>query len=137
MKKIFTLIFSLGLLTAAFAQGGHRDRNYNSTISSGNQPWIQSGQKNYNKDQQYQATPYSNTDNWNYQSTNDRRDEDGYGKKVNSRKDFDGRDDMRGDDHRFDDSRFSKGMNKRYSETYRRKPGLQISFGFGHEHNNK
>jgi len=132
MKKIFTLIFSLGLLTAAFAQDGHHDRNYNSSIVSGNQSWYQGDQKN--NDHHYQAAPYSKSDSWNYQSTNERRDKYGYGNEVDSRHDLEGKDDMRGNDRQFDDRRFSKGMNKHHSETYRRKSRLQISFDFGHDH---
>jgi hypothetical protein len=133
MKKIFTLIFSLGLLTAAFAQGGHHQRDYNSNIGSGNQSWSQNDQKNFEDDQRYQATPYSNSNDWNYQSK-DQKDQYGYGKEVKTHDDFGGRDHMKSDNDRFDDKRFSKGMNKRHSETYRRKSGLQISFDFGHDH---
>jgi hypothetical protein len=135
MKKIFTLIFSLGLLTAAFAQGGHRHRDYNSNNGSGNQSWYQGNQQKYGNDQRYQTTPYSNSDNWTYQS-NDRRNEQRYGNEVNNRDGFGNRDNMRGsfDNSRFNDSRFYDGMNNRHSETYRRKPGLQIFFGFGSHH---
>ena len=133
MKKIFTLIFSLGLLTAAFAQGGNHQRDYKSNAGSGNQSWYQTGQKNYGSDQGYKTSNYG-SDNWNYRSTDDRKDKDGYGKEVESHDDFGSRDHMKSDNDRFDDKRFSKGMNKRRSETYRRKSGLQISFNFGHDH---
>ena len=130
MKKIFTLVFSLGLLTAAFAQGGQHDRNYNSNIALGNQSWYQGDRQNHMNDQQYHATPYSNSDNWKYQS-NDRIDEHGYGNVVYTRDDFKDRDDMRrGSDVR----RFDKGMHTRYSKIIKRKPGLQISFSFGTHH---
>jgi len=135
MKKIFTLIFSLGLLTAAFAQGGHRHQDYNSSNSSGNQSGYQGDQKKYGNGQGYQASPYSNPDNWNYQSK-DRKNEHRYGDEVNNRNGFGDRDDMKGsfDNSRFHDRRFYKGMNKRHSQTYGRKPGLQIIFGSGSHH---
>jgi hypothetical protein len=134
MKKIFTLIFSLGLLTAAFAQGGHRHQDHNSSNNSGNQSWSRGDQKKYANDQGYQASPYSNSDNWNYQS-GDRRDEHRYGNEVN-RDDFGKKDNMRGsfDNRRYNDRRFYKGMNNRHAQTYKRKPGLQIIFGFGSHH---
>jgi len=94
MKKIFTLIFSLGLLTAAFAQGGHRHQDYNSSNSSGNQSWYQGDQKKYGNGQGYQASPYSNPDNWNYQSK-DRKNEHRYGDEVNNRNGFGDRDDIK------------------------------------------
>ncbi|MFI5188184.1 MAG: hypothetical protein ACHQF0_15740 [Chitinophagales bacterium] len=135
MKKIFTLIFSLGLLTTAFAQGGHRHPDSNSNNSWGNQSSYQHDQQKNGNNQGYQAAPYSNSDNWNYQSNN-RRDDNRYGNKVNNRDGFEGRDDMRGsfDNSRFNDGRFYKGMNNRHSETCRIKPGLQIFFGFSSHH---
>jgi len=130
MKKIFTLIFSLGLLTAAFAQGGHRNRDYNSNSSSGNQSWVQGDQKQYGNDQERKIIPYSNSDDWKYQP-NDRRN----GNEEN-RDGFGDTDDMRwrSDNSRFEEKRFSKGINNRHFETYRRKPALQIFFGFGIHH---
>jgi len=134
MKKIFTLIFSLGLLTAAFAQGGHHRQDYNSTNSSGNQSWYPGDQKKYGNDQGYQAAPYSNSDNWNYQSM-DRRNERRYGKEESNRDGFGNRDDMRGsfENRRFSD-RFYKRMNKHHSQPYRRQQGLQIFLGLGSHH---
>jgi hypothetical protein len=135
MKKIFTLIFSLGLLTAAFAQGGHRHQDYNSSNISGNQSWSRGDQKKQGNDPGYQASPYSNSDNWDYQSM-DRRNEHRYGNDVDNRDAFGDRDDMRGrfDNSRFHDRRFYKEMNNRHSQTHRREQGLQIFFGFGSHH---
>ena len=135
MKKIFTLIFSLGLLTAAFAQGGHRQREYNSSHGSGNQTTYQGDHQKYGTYQGQQTMPYSNSDNWNYQS-NDRTNEHRYGKEVNNLDGFGDRDDMRrrSGNSGFNDKRFSKGINKRHSETYKRKPGLQIFFALGSHH---
>jgi hypothetical protein len=134
MKKFFTLVFSLCLLTVAFAQDGHH-RDYNSNRGSGNQSWVQGDQKKYWTDQDYKTTPYSNSDNWKYQS-NDGRNEHYSGNVVNKRDGFGDRDDMRGnfDNSRFNGKRFDKGMNNRHAKTYRKKPGLQIVFGFGAHH---
>lgn len=134
MKKIFTLVFSLGLLTAAFAQGGHDSRNYNSTNGSGNQSWRQGDQQGYKNGQAYQAAPYSKSDNWNDQS-NDQRNEHRYDNDINHRDNFWNKDERRGSlGSRFNDSRFYKGMNYRHSEAHKRKPGLQISLSFGSDH---
>jgi hypothetical protein len=135
MKKIFTLVFSLGLLTAAFAQGGHRQQDYNSNNGSVKQSWYQGDQQKFRNDQSYQAKPNSTSDNWNYQS-NDRGKDQHFGNQVNDR---DGFGDKKGmgrsfDKDRFNDRRFHKRMNNRYSETYRSKPGLEISLSFGSRH---
>jgi hypothetical protein len=127
MKKFFTLVISLGLLTAAFAQDGHH-RDYNSNSGSGNQSWVQGNQKKYGTDHEYGSIPYSNSRDWN---SNDRRS----GNEVNKRDGFD-RDDMRGsfDNSRLNGKRIYKEVNNPHSKTYRRKPGLQIFFRFGANH---
>jgi hypothetical protein len=50
MKKLFTLLFSAGLVTAAFAQSGDRQRN--------------DSRSNENS---YPSSPYSNNDQYGYQ----------------------------------------------------------------------
>jgi len=131
MKKFFTLVFSLGLLTAAFAQDGHH-RDYNSRSGAGNQSWVQGDQKKYGNDQEYKFTPYSSSDNWKYQS-NDGRNEHYSGNVVHKRAGFRDRDDMRGnfDNSILNDKRFYNGVKNHHSESYRKKTGLQIFLSFG------
>ncbi|HMG66614.1 MAG TPA: hypothetical protein VK588_02975 [Chitinophagaceae bacterium] len=130
MKKIFTLIFSLGLLTAAFAQGGSRHQDDKSNNSSGNQSWNKGDQQKYGHDQVYQATPYSKWDKGN--QSNDRIDRDRNGKAVNDRDRLGDRDDRKGsfDNRGSNDSKYYKGFKKRYSETDKRMSPLQLIFGF-------
>jgi len=130
MKKIFTLVFSVCLLTVAFGQDGHSNGDYSSRNGQANQSWYQGDRQNHTNDQRYQATPYSNSDNWKYQS-NDQINEHGYGNEVKNRDDFRNRDDMRS---RFDGRRFDRGRYSRYSKTNKKKPGLQIFFSFGSHH---
>lgn len=130
MKKIFTLIFSLGLITAAFAQGGSRHQEYKSGTSTINQSWNKGGQQKYDRDKVYQASPYSKSDKGNYK-VNDRRDDHGYGKEVNDR---DRVGDKYGRKGSFDnrgsyDSKYYNGFNKPNSDMDRKTSALQLIFG--------
>ena len=88
MKNIFSLIFSVGLMTAAFAQGGHRHRDYNSSGASQNQSYNYQDYHRYGQDQTYQADQRG----WD----NDRRDEkrhvnwSSYGDRHRFNEDYDG-----------------------------------------------
>ena len=114
MKKIFTLIFSLGMLTAAFAQeGGRHQRDYN--VGSQNQSY---GYKDH-KDQTYQANPYSNHDNWG-------------NNRGNESQRYDSRDDMRRwrDVREYNDNTFSKERYNHRAKHLRRQ-SIRLSFRFG------
>ena len=69
MKKIFTLLFSLGILTSVFAQSGHHDDRDRSGNSDG------SGYSQYTH---VQAPDYSDHDRFDRNDNNhyDRRDAD-------------------------------------------------------------
>jgi hypothetical protein len=120
MKKIFTLIFSMGLLTLAFAQGGRHHRDYNSNGGFQSQSYGYQDHQPYGNGQIYQVSPYYNQDNWG----NERRDGDRY--------DNDGdRNDMRGwsYDRGYGDN-FDRRMYHHFHEQHWRRSRVSISFGF-------
>lgn len=132
MKKIFTLLLSVGLLSSAFAQSGQRhqssqnnDRYQQAPNSAGTQYSVYN-QHGYTQDNQKQDSKFigtqehnNKTTQWNqpsnnYGHTQDRemsnrqdgqyRDQQHFPSQYNSRKMEDYRfDDQRNDDHRNDD----------------------------------
>jgi len=118
MKKIFTLVFSLGLLTSAFAQSGHRRQIQNpgntyqsSQYSRGNSQYNNSS-NTYSYGRNTQWNENDNLDQFAYNRGNDKFDRD---------KNF------RGQDEQFD----SKYIRERRDYHYQpvRVPLLQIFFG--------
>ncbi|HEY1869729.1 MAG TPA: hypothetical protein VGG71_01655 [Chitinophagaceae bacterium] len=125
MKKIFTLVFSLGLLTAAFAQNGQHQGNENRNGNSDKQSYAYQGDHHkYSNDQGHQTSPYSNSDNWNYQSK-DRKSEDRYDSKDN-RNGYGDRNDIRDQsgERRIDDNK----IHSRHLPTHRQS---HLIFSFG------
>ena len=114
MKKLFTLLFAVALVTAASAQSGRNDsRSYNNS---------------------YQSSPYSNNDQYAYsdQYRNDDRNVRGYGNPYERRRQQIAR------------QRYEMMMMRRQQERYynqrrynsypygvSRKPSLQIRIGIG------
>jgi len=120
MKKIFTLIFSLGLLTAAFAQDGHRGGDARGNGSSQSHSFTyQNGQPSSNNNRDYRSAPYDHSKTWNSQSQRGRDDDGRYG-SVGKRKNQPGQ------------SKFAK-QAKRYHRARKTNvgTGLQIVFSFG------
>jgi hypothetical protein len=122
MKKIFTLVFSLGLLTSAFAQSEHRQQRqnqgntYQSSQYSRNDRQDNKGSNTYSYDKNSQWD--NNHDRFAYNRNNDK-----FGRDKN----------FRDRDERFD-SRYKK--ERRYDNDYGyaqpvRVPLLQIIFGIG------
>jgi len=115
MKTIFTLLFSLGLLTTAFAQDGRHHRDFSQSPSYGYQ--------GYGNNPMYQAIPYANGDDW----YNNRREEDrfdrwnSYGDGDNLRRRFRDRD----DDH----DRMERWHHDYDRHWRRHRRELSISFG--------
>ena len=127
MKKIFTLIFSMGLLTAAFAQDGHR-RDNNRADGVVNPSY---GNKSDNKDRgagkSYATTPFMKSNAWDSQLTRGYDSKDGKDFRFNDDK----KDGSYGDRH--DDSRPQKYMRNKHSRKYHAaSTGFQLSIGFGH-----
>jgi hypothetical protein len=84
MKKILTLLFSVGLVTAAFSQ---RDNTY------------RNDDRNY--DNSYQTSPYSNNDQYNYPDQY-RNDDRYYSEQWNGR----------GDRYRFERERRRRALER-------------------------
>jgi len=126
MKKIFTLILTCGLLTAASAQSNrHQVDKKGSELDNQSYGYVAHHQTNGNGNV-FANTPYSHSDGWNYQP-NDRRDNDGYGNSRDRVGDKD-HDDRRG---RYDGRGFDHGTwNYNLHEGRMKKKGLQIFFGF-------
>ena len=121
MKKIFTLVFSLGLLTSVFAQSGHRQQNKNSGNTYQSSRYSPGGRY----DNSSNTYSYGGNSQWN---KNDNRGQFAY----NRDNDKSARDrNFRDPDERFD----SKYKRERrdvgyYSQTVRI-PLLQIILGIG------
>ena len=133
MKKIFTLILTCGILTAASAQQSRHSYKMGTAFNS--QSYGPEGHHQANGSEKvYGSTPYSHSESWNYQS-NDRRDEHGYGnsrdREYGNLRDRDGdrdRDD-RGD--RYDGRGFDHVIWDHYShDGPMKKKGIQMLFGF-------
>lgn len=84
MKKIFTLVLSLGLLTSAFAQSGHRQQNqnpantYQSSSYSGNSRYSRNSTNSYSTDKNSQWKDQNGPDQHDqYAYTRNYRDRDG------------------------------------------------------------
>jgi hypothetical protein len=121
MKKIFTLIFSLGLLTTAFAQSGYRQQNRN----KGN-VYQQSQYSHDSRHDNNNINSYGGNQQWN---NNDKRDQhDQYAYNQNDR-DRNYRDRDQSFSPKYKNAR--RGYN--YDEPYQpvRVPLLQIIFGIG------
>jgi hypothetical protein len=126
MKKIFTLIFSMGLLTAAFAQDGHRRDNNRDNGSANPSYGYQSDNHDRATNKSYGTTPFMNSNTWDSQLTRDRDSRDGKDFRFND----DRRDWSYGDRH--DDFRSQRHMRNKHSRKYHTaSTGFQISFGFG------
>lgn len=125
MKKIFTLIFSMGLLTAAFAQDGHRhDDNRDNGIV--NPSYGYQGDHDRGTNKSYRTTPFMNSNTWDSQLTRDR--------DLRGDNDFRFNDDRRDWSYRdrHDDFRTQRHMRNKYSRKhYMTSTGFQLSFGFG------
>lgn len=119
MKKLITLFFAIGLVTASFAQGGDRQRNESRRDDNG-----------------YQSAPYSNNDQ--YRSSDqyrgderysgyDRRDHDRFerDRQRASRQRYEM--EMRRNARRYHDQR----RHDDYPYGYSRQPGVHVSIGIG------
>jgi hypothetical protein len=125
MKKLITLLFSVGLVTAVFAQTGDRHRN-----------------DSRSNDNSYQSSPYSNNDQYNYPDQYSNED------RYNSNSQWN----ERGHHNQFERNRqrmarqrYEMMMMRRNQERYHnqrrydsyspygvtRRPGLQIRIGIG------
>lgn len=123
MKKIFTLIVSLGLLTAAFAQDGKHSSN--STPNHYNQSYKNQGDnKKYNNDQGKWQDKNSNS--WSFQST-DRRNDDHYDNGHSSKNEYAKRDDVKGWS---DNGRFDRKVPNQHPKKDTRKSVLSFFFRF-------
>jgi hypothetical protein len=122
MKKIFTLVFSLGLLTSAFAQSEHRQQRQNqgntyqsSQYSRGN------GQDNKSSN----TYSYGGNSQWNKNDNHDQfaynRDNNRFGRDKN----------FRDHDQRFDSKYKRERSDYDYYAQPVRVPLLQIIFGIG------
>jgi hypothetical protein len=119
MKKLITLLFAAGVVTAVSAQSGDRNRN---------------DSRSY--DNSYQSSPYSNNDQYNYQdqySNGDYYQNRGYHNQYESKR------------QRLARLRYEMMMKRRYQARYYsqrsydmyspyaspRRPSLQIRIGIG------
>ncbi len=123
MKKIFTLVFSLGLLTtASFAQPGHRGQSQNT--DNMHQSSQYSHDKSYDKNSS-NTYSYSQNSQWN---KNDNHDQYAFNRNNNR---FD-HDRKSGDRDEGFDSRYKKEKrNYDYAPKPVRIPLLQIIFSIG------
>jgi hypothetical protein len=126
MKKIFTFIFSMGLLTAAFAQDGHRRDNNRDNVIVNPSYGYQSGNHDRGANRSYGTTPFKNSNAWDSQLTRDHDSKGGKDFRFNDdRRDWSYRD-------RHDDRIFQKHMRNRHSRKhYTASNGFQISIGIG------
>ena len=124
MKKLITLLFAVGLVTAASAQSGDRHRNdsrgYNNSYQSS--PNSYNDQNGYSN--QYQdRDQYSRNSQWNGRGYHDRYDRD---RRQAERMRYEMM--MRRNHSRY----YSQGRYDDYSPYgYSRKPVIQLSLGFG------
>jgi len=125
MKKIFTLIFSMGLLTAAFAQGGRHHSDDNSNGGFQNQSYGYQDHHRNGNDQTYQTSPYSNQDNWG----NDRRDGDRYNNDQTRGNRYGDRKDGWSQGGGYRDN-FDRRMYRHFHEPQWKRSRVRISFGF-------
>ncbi|HEY5406421.1 MAG TPA: hypothetical protein VIJ92_05010 [Ginsengibacter sp.] len=122
MKKIFTLVFSLGLLTSAFAQSGHRQQNQN-TGNTHQQSQYSHDNSQYNNGANTYS--YSQNSQWNKNDSHDQyasnRDNDKFSRDRNF-----------GGSHERFDSRYQKEKrNYDFHPRPVRVPLLQIILGIG------
>ena len=127
MKKIFTLVFSIGLMASAFAQSGHRQQNQNSGNSYQPTQYSRNNQANTN----------SNTGYYDSNSQSNRRD--GGNEYAYNNNDRHSNDRVRNDgdrNYRSRDEHFTpvynnerRGRDVHYQPA--RFPPLQIIFGIG------
>ncbi len=123
MKKIFTLIFSLGLLTSAsFAQSGYRQQGQNTGKTHQSSQYSQS--KNYDKNNA-NAYSYGQNSQWN---KNDNRDQYAFNRDDN-RFDHDKKSGNRYD--HFDSRNKKEKRDYDYAPKPVRIPLLQIIFSIG------
>ena len=114
MKKLITLLFAVGLVTAASAQSGRRNDSRSN-------------------DNSYQSSPYSNNDQNGYSNQYSGRDQDSRNSQWNGRGDrnrFD-RDRQRAERMRYE--MMMRRNRARYHHSYvpYRKPVFQLSIGIG------
>lgn len=121
MKKIFTLIFSLGLLTSVFAQSEHRQQKQPQDNGYQTSPYSHSGHQDKNS-----SNAYSNgRDNqWNSKDNNDQ-----YAYSHNERNDsYRGRDEHFSPKYNGDKRIYDRGE---HHQPATRVSLLQIIFGIG------
>ena len=122
MKKIFTLVFSLGLLTSVFAQSGNRRQNQNTGDS--HQPSQYSQDKSYDKNSS-NTYSYSQNSQWNKNDSHDQYAINRSDGKFDSDKKFGDR------DEHFDKRNREEKRDYDYRPQQVRVPLLQIILGIG------
>ena len=116
----------MGLLTAAFAQGGHqRDNKRENRVASPSYGY-QTGKQDRATNKSYGTTPFIKSNTWDSQLTRDNDSKHVKEFRLNDdRKDW-----SLGDRH--DESRFQRDkQNKHSRRPHRTNTGFQISFAFG------
>ena len=125
MKKLFTLLFSAGLVTAAFAQTGGHYRNDSRSNNNSYQSWPQSnGYQNGYPGQYSNTDPYNRNSQWNGRGYDDRysRSRERMERERIARERYEYEMMMR---------RRQQWENQRRYNSYGRRPVLQIQIGGG------
>ena len=122
MKKIFTLVFSLGLLTSAFAQSEHRQQRQNQGNTYQSSQYSRGNGQDNNSSNTYS---YGGNSQWNKNDNHDQfaynRDNNRFGRDKN----------FRDHDEHFDSKYKRERRDYDYYAQPVRIPLFQIIFGIG------